>query len=138
MKFSKGEEEFLRKHDQCALATLLNGSPHVVPVTYLFFDNTVWIRLARGSRKHKNIVKTNRVAIVVYTHHPDRGVMIRGRAQFVTSKVELSRIDHEYHFHHKRTDNENPFIKIVPTQKASWSDRRVTRGSRVVWLHQKL
>jgi len=82
MSMTKGEmEEFLSEGHIARISTVRrDGSPHVTPVWFLWEDGEVIIITYRDSVKVKNIRRDNRVAIVVDTADPGKGVIIEGEA----------------------------------------------------------
>lgn len=133
-----GERKFLLGNRLGSLATLNNGAPHVVPVTYIVLHDCIWVRIEAGSRKHKNLLADARVSFSVYTHHPDEGVTICGNAEFVSTGVEYKDMLKAYYATASPTLKENPFIKIVASSIASWHDERVESDGKVSYMHQQL
>ena len=108
--FSDAEAEYLAENFIGRVGTASpSGQPHVVPVGYRFDGSTItfggW-NLAR-SLKYRNLMANNRVAFVVddvVSAKPwrVRGIEIRGRAELVTSKDDVS------------------MIRIIPLNIRSW------------------
>lgn len=52
MKFPKREAGFLDKNEVCRLATVsIKNIPHVVPVTYIFHEGSIYIAVDYGTKK---------------------------------------------------------------------------------------
>ena len=63
--FGKAEREFLGGNEACRIATCHNGTPHVVPVSYVFEDGSFYIATDYETKKYENIMENNRVALAV-------------------------------------------------------------------------
>jgi len=108
--FSDAEAEYLAENFIGRLATVSpSGQPHVVPVGYQFDGSTItfggW-NLVR-SLKYRNLISNGKVAFVVddiVSTKPwkVRGIEIRGRAEVVASKDNVS------------------MIRIIPLNIRSW------------------
>ena len=128
--FKKSEESFLRRMEIGRLATISSdGAPHVVPVSYLFKDNSFLIAVDYNTRKLRNIRRNRRTALVVDTLRPNRGILIQGNAKLMQKGAEFRRAYSQFYkaFGWVRADpwkeGEAPFIRITPTSKASWGFR---------------
>jgi len=128
--FRKSEESFLRRMEIGRLATISSdGTPHVVPVSYLFKDNAFLIAVDYNTRKLRNIRRNRRTALVVDTLRPNRGILIQGNAKLMQKGAEFRRAYSQFYkaFGWVRADpwkeGEAPFIRITPTSKASWGFR---------------
>lgn len=57
-------EAFVAKPNTAVIATVdAKGRAHAVPVWYLWRDGAFWIITARGSAKHRHIMKTGRASL---------------------------------------------------------------------------
>jgi nitroimidazol reductase NimA-like FMN-containing flavoprotein (pyridoxamine 5'-phosphate oxidase superfamily) len=127
VRFSNSEVRFLEKNEIGRLATALTtGMPHVVPVSYLYQDGIFWVAVDYDTKKYRNLLANDRVALVVDVLNPNRGLLIQGRAEIVERGPEFRRA---YVLFHKRfswvradpwKEGEAPFVKIVPFRKSSW------------------
>ena len=125
--FTKVEDRFLRRNEIGRLATTSSdGTPHVVPVSYLFSDNEFLIAVDYDTRKLRNLKLNRRVALVVDVLSPNRGILIQGHAELIEKGAEFR---HAYSLFYKafgwvRADpwkeGEAPFVRIKPAAKASW------------------
>ncbi|MHB8601082.1 MAG: pyridoxamine 5'-phosphate oxidase family protein [Nitrosotalea sp.] len=83
-------EKFLRSQKILRLATIdSSGSPHIVPVWYMYGDGKFYVGTDTKTRKARNIKKNSKVAfcIDVGIRSPDIfGVMGTGRARLILKK----------------------------------------------------
>jgi uncharacterized protein len=126
--FSKGERDFLSKNEACRIATCHDAVPHVVPVTYVFDNDTFFIATDYKTRKCENIKHNNMVALVVdvYGSIDNKAVCVQGVAEIIERGQEFARLYNMFYdrFEWVRRDpwkeGEAPFIKVLPTNKVSW------------------
>ena len=128
--FTKTEERFLRRNEIGRLATISsNGTPHVVPVSYLFEDNAFLIAVDYDTMKLRNLRRNHRTALVIDTLRPNRGILIQGNAKLIERGVEFRHAYSQFYraFGWVRADpwkeGEAPFVRIIPATKASWGFR---------------
>jgi nitroimidazol reductase NimA-like FMN-containing flavoprotein (pyridoxamine 5'-phosphate oxidase superfamily) len=125
---SKAEHEFLGHNEACRIATCHDSVPHVVPVSYVFEDGAFYIATDYETRKYENIMKNNKVALVVdvYSSVGNKAVCVQGRAKIIERGKEFAGL---YKIFHERFEwvreepwgeGEAPFIKVIPTGKVSW------------------
>ena len=90
MSMSKKEmERFLSEGSIARIATVKkDGSPHVAPVWFLWEDGKLIMVTYKDSAKVKNLKGNNRVATVIDTADPGKGVIIEGEAEISADKVE--------------------------------------------------
>lgn len=100
----------------------------MAPVSYVFEDDVFYFATDLETRKLENIKKNNRIALVVdiYSSKGNRAVCIQGRAELIVDGSDFARL---YKIFEKKfawvrdepwEEGEAPFIKVVPTNKASW------------------
>ena len=125
--FKESEERYLMRHEIGRLATSSSdGTPHVVPVSYLFKDNVILIAVDYDTRKLQNLRRNRRSALVVDTLRPNRGVLIQGNAKLIVRGAEFRRTYSQFYraFGWVRAEpwkeGEAAFVRITPTSKASW------------------
>lgn len=103
--------------------------PHVVPVSYVFENGAFLIAVDYETKKYRNLLGNDRVALVVDTASPNRAVIVQGHAEIFERGPEFRRA---YKVFHKRLswvranpwkEGEAPFIRIKPLTKASWGLR---------------
>ncbi len=123
-------EEFLKKHDICRLATAGNDCmPHVVPVSYIYYDEKIYISTDFGTKKLKNIKENPKAAVVVDDVNPNKGILVWGMVKLIEKGQEYKKI---YELFYKKfpwvranpwKEGEAPFIEIEPIGSASWGLR---------------
>jgi nitroimidazol reductase NimA-like FMN-containing flavoprotein (pyridoxamine 5'-phosphate oxidase superfamily) len=128
--FTTAEKRFLQKNELARLATsAVDLMPHVVPVCYVFSDDTFLIAIDYATKKYQNLIRNSQVALVVDSLRPNRGVMVQGRAKIIEAGSEFQGF---YAIFRKKfswvraepwKEGEAPFIRIVPAKKASWGFR---------------
>ena len=125
--FTKSEERFLRSNEIGRLATISSdGTPHVVPVSYLFGNNSFLIAVDYDTKKLGNMRRNPRTALVIDTIGPNRGILIQGNAKLIERGTEFRNAYAQFYkaFSWVRADpwkeGEAPFVKITPVTKASW------------------
>jgi nitroimidazol reductase NimA-like FMN-containing flavoprotein (pyridoxamine 5'-phosphate oxidase superfamily) len=126
--FSDSETDLLIKNEACRLATCHDGIPHVVPVSYIFEHASFFIATDCETRKYENIKRNKKAALVVdlYGSVGNSSVCVQGRAETIESGDEFSTLYKKFHdrFEWIRLDpwkeGEASFVKVTPTNKASW------------------
>jgi nitroimidazol reductase NimA-like FMN-containing flavoprotein (pyridoxamine 5'-phosphate oxidase superfamily) len=136
--FSPPELALLNAHEVGRLATYSDkDGPHVVPVTYLFQDDTFYVATDYDTKKYRNILANNRVALVIDSTRPNRAVLVQGRAEIIERGAEFRRLYARFHqrFAWVRADpwreGEAPFLKIKPNRKISWGPGPGRTESRI-------
>lgn len=130
VKFSKAEERFLERNELGRLATVCpDGTPHVVPVCYIYQTGSFLVAIDYETRKYHNLLANNRVAFVVDVYKPGRGIRgvhVQGKSKILETGSEFREA---YALFHKRfswvradpwKEGEAPFVKIEPIYKSSW------------------
>jgi uncharacterized protein len=126
--FSQAERDFLSSNEACRIATCHDGTPHVVPVSYITEDDSFYIATDYGTKKYDNIKHNKRVALVVdvYSSVGNSAVCVQGTAEIVEKGEEFARLYKIFHdrFEWVRYDpwkeGEAPFLKVTPINKVSW------------------
>ena len=128
IEFSPKEIEFLQSLEEARLATCHDDIPHVKPVSYIYYQNSILIATDYKTRTYKNCQKNPKVGIVidVYKSGGHRAICMQGKIQIIEKGPEF----HEfYKIFHERfqwvrsepwDEMEAPFLKIIPTTKSSW------------------
>ena len=111
----------------CRFATASrNGEPHVVPVSYVWDDNSAYIVTDYGTRKLKNLRENPQAAILVDAHGTRNLLLISGPVEIIERGEEYRRL---YKMFYSRLDwvkrdpwkeGEAPFVRISPAFKAGW------------------
>lgn len=59
-----------------------DGSPHIAPVWYRYYDGDFLVLTDRGSQKHRNVMADDRVVLCIDDERPPyHTVLVRGRAR---------------------------------------------------------
>ena len=128
IKFSKKEEDFLKSLEESRLATCHDEIPHVKPVSFIFYKNSILIATDYKTRTYQNL-KTNpkvSIAIDIYKSGGHKAVCIQGDAKIIEEGDEFQQAYKLFYekFKWVRDDpwkeKEAPFIKIIPSNKVSW------------------
>ena len=129
IELSDKEIEFLDTNEICRVATSYNDIPHVVPVCYIFWKNCLYFASDYQTRKYKNILKNNRISIIVDIYAKtgeNKAILIQGVAYIIEKGEEFKNIYHifEKKFNWVRKDpwkeNEAPFIRVNIKKKIVW------------------
>jgi uncharacterized protein len=127
VKLSAGEIDFLKENEMCRFATASKiGEPHVVPVSYVWDENSAYIVTDYGTRKLKNMKENPHAAVLVDSGGTRKLLLISGPVEIIEKGEEYRRL---YKLFHSKLDwvrrdpwkeGEAPFIKITPTFKTGW------------------
>ncbi|MCS7134213.1 MAG: pyridoxamine 5'-phosphate oxidase family protein [Candidatus Caldarchaeum sp.] len=127
VKLSPAEQKFIESNELCRLATAdEKGTPHVVPVAYIFSDNKFYIATDYGTKKLSNIKKNNKVSLVVDRYKPNKAVMVVGEAYILEKGPEFREMYRQFYekFAWVRknpwNEGEAPFIVVKPLKVVSW------------------
>ena len=126
-QFSKSEERFLKTNELGRLATTsTDGTPHVVPVCYIYHGGKLIVATDYGTKKYRNVSANDRAAFVVDVYRPNRGILVQGKAHILETGPAFSEVYRLFYkkFSWVRADpwkeGEALFITIEPTNKVSW------------------
>jgi uncharacterized protein len=129
IKFSDKEIQFLLNNEVCRVATVSPGNiPHVVPVSYIFIDNSVFFATDYNTRKYKNLKKSKNLALVIdiYDSTHNRAVAIQGTGEFIERGEDFKKM---YDIFYRKfewvrqepwKEGEAPFVAVKPFRKISW------------------
>ena len=129
IKFSRKENQFLQENEVCRIATAFRDIPHVVPICYIYLNNSLYFATDYNTKKYNNILHNNHISIIVDVYDTIEGnkaVLIDGLAYIIEEGEEFKRIYSlfEKKFKWVRNDpwkeGEAPFIKVVINKKVSW------------------
>ena len=129
IKFTNLEAKFLADHEICRLATANENTPHIAPVSYIFQDGKFAFATDYQTKKYRNIVKNNKVAIVVDTYQSstdNKAVVIEGNAEILEGGPEFKRLYKKFYerFEWVRKEpwkqGEAPIVIVTATHKVSW------------------
>jgi len=121
------ERTFLKEHELCRLATASKDArPHVVPVIYTLDEEDIVIAVDYNTKKLKNLRENRKVALVVDTYEPNRGLMIEGDCEIIERGKEYLRLlrilfdRFEFYRQDPWGEGESPILKIHPTKCVMW------------------
>jgi nitroimidazol reductase NimA-like FMN-containing flavoprotein (pyridoxamine 5'-phosphate oxidase superfamily) len=127
VKLSATEIDFLKSNELCRFATASRkGEPHVVPVSYMWDQDFVYIVTDYGTRKLKNLRENPHAAVLVDTGGTQKLLLISGPAEIIEKGEEYRRL---YKLFYSKLswvkrdpwkEGEAPFIKITPGFKTGW------------------
>ncbi len=129
------QDNFLKTQKILRLATIdQKGTPHIVPVWYLYNQKKFYIGTNTRTEKAKNLKKNKRVSfcIDVGIHSPKiYGVMGKGDAKLILEKNKVSSIAKKILKRYFRTlenksakellDDTDCIIEITPKKLSTWS-----------------
>ena len=128
MEFSEKETEFLKTLEEARLATSHDDVPHVKPVSFVFVDGMIIIATDYNTRAYENIKLNSQAGVVIdiYKSGEHKAVCIQGKVNVIENGSEFEKL---FNIFYKKfawvrkepwKENEAPFLKIVPSNKASW------------------
>jgi hypothetical protein len=133
-------DAFLHEQRTARVATVAgDGSPHVVPLWYVWVGGRLWLNSLTRSQRWVDIQRDPRVAVIIdagEAYHELRGVELRGPAIPVgdvprtTAPVpELVAVEDafalKYHGSHDfRPDGRHAWLAITPKGVRSWDFRK--------------
>ena len=130
VKFSLREIAFLEQNELCRFATASKkGEPHVVPVSYVWYEGSPYIVTDYGTRKLKHLRENPHAAILVDTAGTQKLLLIGGPVLIIEKGEEYRKL---YKIFHAKLDwvkrdpwkeGEAPFVKTNATFKAGWGLR---------------
>ena len=128
ISFTKKEIDFLKSMEECRMATSHDDIPHVKPVSYALYNNTIYIATDYETRAFKNLKNNPRIAVVIdkYVLGSHKAVCVQGNAIILEKGKEFLEIYDAFYkkFEWVRNqpwkEGEAPFIKIMSTNKTSW------------------
>lgn len=128
IKFTNIEKEFLESLEEARIATSHDDIPHVKPVSYIFYDNSILIATDYGTRTFQNLkINPNAaLSIDIYKSGAHKAICVQGICEIIETGKEFENIFKMFYkkFAWVRNEpwkeNEAPFLKIKPKTKISW------------------
>ena len=130
VEFRKAEERFLMRNELCRLATISpGGMPDVVLVCYIYKSGKLLVATDYATRKYRNILANDRVALVVDAYRPNRGILVQGKLKILEGGPDFRGA---YALFYKKSswvrahpskEGETQFVTIDPSNKVSWGLR---------------
>lgn len=127
-EFTKKEVNFLESLEEARIATSHDDIPHVKPVSFVYFENSIVIATDYKTRTFENIKSNPNTSIVIdiYKIGGHKAVCIQGTSEIIEKGTEFKKIYDIFYqkFEWVRKDpwseNEAPFLKILPKNITSW------------------
>jgi nitroimidazol reductase NimA-like FMN-containing flavoprotein (pyridoxamine 5'-phosphate oxidase superfamily) len=129
IRFTKTEEEFLKRSEICRIATSHNDIPHVIPVNFIYWDGLFYFATDYDTRKYKNLQNNKNISLVIDVYGSsteNKAIEIQGTAEIIERGNEFKKLYDMFYqnFAWVRQDpwreEEAPFIKVKPLHKVSW------------------
>jgi nitroimidazol reductase NimA-like FMN-containing flavoprotein (pyridoxamine 5'-phosphate oxidase superfamily) len=139
LDLSLSEEErdvFLRSKRTARVATSgENGSPHVVPLWFVWHEGTLFLNSTLGNPTVDNMLRSGRAAAVIDDgdeYEVLRGVTLSGRVEHAEEDPRLPRVERAWSEKYLGGD-EVPYrrwrnrvwLRLVPERVASWDFRKI-------------
>ena len=114
--------------EEARIATSHDDIPHVKPVSFVIYKETILVATDYKTRTYENIKKNPNSGIVIdiYKHGAHKAVCIQGPTDIIESGEDF---EEYYKIFYKKfewvrkdpwKENEAPFLRINPKNKISW------------------
>jgi nitroimidazol reductase NimA-like FMN-containing flavoprotein (pyridoxamine 5'-phosphate oxidase superfamily) len=114
--------------EEARIATSHADIPHIKPVSFIYYDKTIFVATDYETRTFKNVKINPKASIVIdiYKTGNHKAVCIQGKVEILENGKEFLQI---YKIFEKKfewvrdqpwNENEAPFLKIITTNKTSW------------------
>jgi nitroimidazol reductase NimA-like FMN-containing flavoprotein (pyridoxamine 5'-phosphate oxidase superfamily) len=128
LKLSTNEIKFLESLEEARLATSHQDIPHVKPVSFVLYQDFIFVATDYDTRTWKNIKENPKAAITidVYKSGGHKAVCFQGKVEIIEKGEEFDNIYQIFYkkFKWVRDDpwkpGEAPFLKLIPQNKTSW------------------
>ena len=128
MKLSTNEIKFLESLEEARLATSHQDIPHVKPVSFVLYQDFIFVATDYDTRTWKNIKENPKAAITidVYKSGGHKAVCFQGKVEIIEKGEDFDNIYQIFYkkFKWVRDDpwkpGEAPFLKLIPQNKTSW------------------
>ena len=137
LSFTREElEAFLRTQRTARVATTgPGGSPHVVPLWFIWHEGTLFLNSTLGNPTVGNMLRSGRAAAVIddgEEYEVLRGATITGRVEEAEDDPRLPRVEREWSekylggepVPYRRWRN-RVWLRLVPERIASWDFRKI-------------
>lgn len=133
MQKSLDEKNFLSKQKLLRLGTITkDGSPHIVPVWYMYESDKIYIGTNTRTKKAKNLKQNHNIAFCVDAgvNPPIYGLMGKGKAKLILEKDNVKMIGKKIllRYFSKMTesaeellDDTDCIIEIKPEKIITWN-----------------
>jgi len=127
-KFKETEINFLNSLEEARIATSNSNIPHVKPVSFIFYENSIIVATDYKTKSFQNIQSNPNTSIVIDKYVPGKhkAICIQGQVKIIESGKKFT----EYYkiffekFQWVRNEpweeNEAPFLQIIPQHHTSW------------------
>ena len=94
IRLSKPEEEFLQSLEEARIATSHNDVPHVKPVSYVLYGNSIFIATDYNTRSFKNLKSNPNIAVTIDRYKPGghKAVCIQGTDEIIENGEDFKEI----------------------------------------------
>ena len=128
IEFNQKETEFLESLEEARIATSHEDIPHVKPVSFVYYENTILVATDYNTRTFTNVKSNPHTSIVIdiYKSGGHKAICIQGKTEIVENGSEFKKFYEIFYekFDWVRRDpwkeNEAPFLMITPNNKVSW------------------
>jgi hypothetical protein len=129
-------EPYLRSQRTARVATTgAGGSPHVIPLWFVWHDGTLFLNSTLGNPTVENMLRSGRAAAVIDDgdeYDVLRGVTLSGRVEQAGGDLRLPRVEREWsekylggeEVPYRRWRN-RVWLRLVPERIASWDFRKI-------------
>lgn len=129
-------EPYLRSQRTARVATTgPGGSPHVVPLWFVWQDGTLFLNSTLGNPTVENMLRSGRAAVVVDDgdeYDVLRGVTLLGRVEKAEGDPRLPQVEREWSEKYLggkevpyRRWRDRVWLRLVPERTASWDFRKI-------------
>jgi nitroimidazol reductase NimA-like FMN-containing flavoprotein (pyridoxamine 5'-phosphate oxidase superfamily) len=130
-------DELLTTERTMRVGTTREGSPHVVPLWFVWHGGAVWINNLRKAKRTKDIEAGSRVALCFDTGHEYlelRGAVLYGTPALVAPDdpdlpaVRKAFGDKYFNGLDIADVKSHQWLKVIPEKTVSWDFRKITSG----------
>lgn len=127
-EFTELEISFLKSIEEARIATSNNNIPHVKPVSFIFYENSIIVATDYNTKSFQNIKNNHHTSIVIDKYVPGnhKAICVQGVVKIIESGVKFTEFYKIFFekFQWVRNDpwkeNEAPFLQIIPNHHTSW------------------
>ena len=127
-EFTELEISFLKSIEEARIATSNNNIPHVKPVSFVFYENSIIVATDYNTKSFQNIKNNHHTSIVIDKYVPGshKAICVQGVVKIIESGVKFTEFYKIFFekFQWVRNDpwkeNEAPFLQIISNHHTSW------------------
>jgi nitroimidazol reductase NimA-like FMN-containing flavoprotein (pyridoxamine 5'-phosphate oxidase superfamily) len=114
-----------------------DGSPHVVPLWFIWHDGAIWLNSLRRSRRQSDLAAGSKVALCVDagdTYWELKGAVLYGTPVEATDDAMLAEARKAFAFKNWGIEDLPPeikshvWLKVVPEKIVSWDFKKIPAG----------